>query len=223
MIKECLNAGPVLRKLASVLLAMLVLAGSTSWAAAEGGKTRVFCKRVIDGDTIVLSDGRHVRYLEINAPEIRHGYKPGEPYGREATSLNKKLVEGKPIDIIVARQETHDQYDRLIAHVFTVDGRLVSEILLGKGLAHCCFYQRPDSYARRLLDAQRSAIMAGRGIWSIRHHDLESYYIGNIRSLKFHRPGCPFGRQTSPRNRVIFHTRKEAFLKGYCPCKRCQP
>ena len=27
---------------------------------------------VDDGDTIVLQDGRHVRYIGINAPEIEH-------------------------------------------------------------------------------------------------------------------------------------------------------
>ncbi len=186
-------------------------------------RQRVFCRHVIDGDTIVLSDGRKVRYLEINAPEISHRDSPGEPFGRQAAYFNKKLVEGKRIDILTTSKDHYDQYGRLLAHVFLPNGKLVSEELLRKGLAHCCFYQRPDRYARRLLAAQRSAIMARRGIWGIRHQDTERYYIGNKRSLKFHRPWCPLGRDTSAKNKILFQTRKEAFLKGYCPCKKCRP
>ncbi len=197
---------------------------SCSTRQADGARRkRVVCRHVIDGDTIVLADGDKLRYLEINAPEIPHKDKPGEPFGREAAYLNKRLVEGKHIDILVSPSEPRDQYGRLLAHVFLPNGKLVSEVLLRKGLAHCCFYQKPDTYARRLLAAQKSAILGKKGIWSIRHEDTEKYYIGNNRSRKFHRPWCKLGKSTSSRNRVILKTRKEAFLKGYCPCRRCKP
>ena len=38
--------------------------------------------RVIDGDTVVLADGRHVRYLGINSPELR------ERWGEAAKKFN---------------------------------------------------------------------------------------------------------------------------------------
>ncbi|MDH3838505.1 MAG: hypothetical protein OET57_17290, partial [Desulfobacteraceae bacterium] len=39
---------------------------------------------VNDGDTIVLSDGRHVRYIGINAPEIAHDNHKSEAFGYAA-------------------------------------------------------------------------------------------------------------------------------------------
>jgi hypothetical protein len=37
-----------------------------------------YVKWINDGDTIVLADGRHVRYIGINAPEIDHTAVPAK-------------------------------------------------------------------------------------------------------------------------------------------------
>ncbi len=50
-----------------------------------------------------------------------------------------------------------------------------------------------------------------------------SGYIGNARSLKFHRPDCEWAQKTAPQNRVVFKSRDEAIKQGYQPCKVCQP
>ena len=42
--------------------------------------------QVVDGDTVVLEDGRTVRYLGIDTPEA------GEPYSVEATEKNREFV-----------------------------------------------------------------------------------------------------------------------------------
>ena len=46
-------------------------------------------ERVIDGDTVVLGDGRHVRIIGVNTPEMNwRKYNPDgvpQPYAREAT------------------------------------------------------------------------------------------------------------------------------------------
>lgn len=52
---------------------------------------------VDDGDSIVLQDGRHVRYIGINAPEIQHADQNAEHFGNEAKSINKKLVFQKNV------------------------------------------------------------------------------------------------------------------------------
>ena len=48
-----------------------------------------------------------------------------------------------------------------------------------------------------------------------------SSYIGNINSLKFHRPSCA----TLPleHNRIYFKTRSAAVSAGYTPCGNCKP
>ncbi|MBW2100873.1 MAG: thermonuclease family protein, partial [Deltaproteobacteria bacterium] len=49
-------------------------------------------KWVDDGDTIVLMDGRHVRYIGINSPEIEHKDQKAEAYGYEANKFNKTMM-----------------------------------------------------------------------------------------------------------------------------------
>jgi len=50
-----------------------------------------------------------------------------------------------------------------------------------------------------------------------------SGYVGNSRTLKFHRPDCVWAQRISPANRVYFQTREEAIQQGYIPCKVCNP
>jgi hypothetical protein len=62
---------------------------------------------VIDGDTIVLADGRKVRYIGINAPEIEHDDQKAEPFGNEAKSFNQGLVYRKNIRLEFDRERFH--------------------------------------------------------------------------------------------------------------------
>ena len=50
---------------------------------------------------------------------------------------------------------------------------------------------------------------------------IESEYIGNSSSHKFHRPDC--STLPSSENQVYFDTRDDAINQGYVPCKRCNP
>ena len=49
----------------------------------------------------------------------------------------------------------------------------------------------------------------------------ESYYIGNLNSLKFHRPSC--SGLPAEQNRVILETLEQAVSEGYDPCGICKP
>ena len=185
------------------------------------GSARV--RYVIDGDTIVLSNGEKVRYLAINAPEIPHKDSPkGEPLGMAAKEFNRDLVQGKVVRLEYGKRR-RDRFGRLLAFVFLRDGRMVNELLVKKGLAFVCLFDKRQKYRARLLSAQKEAIRRGVGIWGLPVEQPERYYIGNKKSLRFHRPWCPYGRKTAPWNRIIFTDRKQAFLKGFCRCKKCLP
>ena len=182
----------------------------------------VFVRHVIDGDTIVLKKGTKVRYRGINSPEIPHEDTPGEPMGWEATRRNRQLVQGRTVRL-VQDDEKRDRFDRLLAYVFLPDGRMVNEILVREGLAFICFSEKGSPFSKRLLAAQREAIDAGRGIWSIPPVRPEPYYVGNRKSLRFHRPSCPYGKKMSKSNRIIFKSRSDACKEGFCRCKKCLP
>jgi endonuclease YncB( thermonuclease family) len=178
---------------------------------------------VIDGDTIVLDNGEHVRYQGINAPEIRHEDMDAEPSGYDALRRNRELVQGKTVRLVINRRDERDRYGRLIAQAFLPDGRAVQRLLVSEGLATVCSYERGVYPEQGLLNLQTRAIDTRRGMWSASAARPERYYIGNSNSRRFHRPSCPFGRQTSRANAIIFHSREEAFKSGYCPCRKCLP
>ena len=117
-------------------------------------------KRVIDGDTVELFNGTVLRYTGVTAPE------EGEPFGEEATKLNKELVEGKEIKLEYDNY-TSDKFGRILAYAI-VDGVNVSIELVRKGMAELVIYQKrkPFIYQVQLLEAQEQAKQKKIGIWS---------------------------------------------------------
>lgn len=118
-------------------------------------------KRVVDGDTIVLENGSVVRYVGITAP----GNK--EPFEKEATQENKKLVEGKSVSLEYDNYKG-DKFGRILAYLI-VDGKNISVELARKGLAQVVIYQhkKPFIYQNHLLKAQEEAKKKKLGIWSL--------------------------------------------------------
>lgn len=176
-------------------------------------------KRVNDGDTIVLTDGRHVRYIGINTPEIDHGSQKAEPYGYKAKNYNKKMVLSKMIRLEFDK-ERYDQYGRLLAYIFLKDGKFVNKAMIEQGYAYF-LPRRPNvRYNKVLLQSQRNVMSAKRGIWR-NWKEKESGYLGNRRSKRFHYKTCPFGKRIGKTNKIFFSSKWDAFWAGFAPCKRC--
>jgi endonuclease YncB( thermonuclease family) len=118
--------------------------------------------RVIDGDTILLEDGRKVRYAGINAPE------EGDPGAREATQANNLLVGGKEVRLEFGGRKT-EKRERLLAYVYA--GRIfVQGELVKQGWAFVTRAQSIPRYREILLKYQEEAKAAGRGIWAKGEH-----------------------------------------------------
>jgi micrococcal nuclease len=225
-----LSDSPILRFPASycpailtyIFIGLFLLLAQPAWADTGAGQW-LKVRWVDDGDTIVLVDGRRVRYIGMNAPEIDHPKydRKAEPFGYEALRFNKSLVFRKQIRLELD-QEKFDRYDRLLAYVFLSNGIFVNLELIRSG---CAFYlaRKPnDRYDKQLLKAQREAMTAEKGMW--RHwQEAGEGYIGNRRSRRFHLKQCPFGQKISRKNRVYFSKRWDAFWAGYAPAKRCRP
>lgn len=125
--------------------------------------------RVVDGDTIVVrikGAEDHVRYIGVDTPETVAPGQPVQPFGPEASALNRTLVEGK--QVCLEKDITdRDRYGRLLRYAWLADGRLVNEELLLAGLATVVTYPPDVKYVEsRYLPAQRTAREAGRGIWA---------------------------------------------------------
>jgi micrococcal nuclease len=122
---------------------------------------------VYDGDTIKLQDGRHIRILGVNAPEVDHGKeRTGQALGeasREATEAF--LRPNKTVQLFYDEQRV-DHYDRTLAHVYDTQGNSLAANLLRLGLGfHVAI--PPNLSLNECLHGQESiARHKNLGVWS---------------------------------------------------------
>ena len=205
-------------RIAGLLITLLFFAGHWSWCHAnEWG----YVDRVDDGDTVVLADGRRIRYLGINAPEIQHGGKSSEPFGRVAMRFNRDLALHQKIRLEYDA-ERQDAYGRDLAYLFLSNGIFVNAEIVRHGYAHCLPSALNKRYETLLLLAQREAMQQGRGIWQKMKKSFERL-VGNMNSKRFHRPGCQAARNMRKTNQLFFYGKWNAFWNGYAPCRQCLP
>ncbi len=122
--------------------------------------------RVYDGDTIILEDKKQIRLLGINTPEIESRLRAEEPGGVAAKKwLQAQLQEEKVY--LEYDQTKRDKYKRLLAHVFTPDGKHINQALLENGLAFVSIIPPNVRYSDKLIQAQQQAEKQKLGIWSM--------------------------------------------------------
>ena len=182
-------------------------------------KNWTYVRWVEDGDTIVLQDGRRVRYIGINTPEIAHADTPAEPYADAAKDFNRKLILNKRIRLVFDTEQ-FDRYGRTLAYVFLSDSTFVNAELIKYGYAFFVPRKPNVRYDQIFLKTQREAMTAGEGMWH-NWSEKKEHSIGNRRSKRFHRMTCLYGKKTSPKNRLIFRSRWDAFWAGFSPGKKC--
>jgi micrococcal nuclease len=208
-----------MRKIQQIFRMMLFIWVTLACISLASADTFYSVRRVYDGDTIELENGTHVRYIGINAPEIAHQDKSGEPFGPESQAFNEKIVLSKPVRI-QGDQEISDQYNRRLAYVFLQDGTFVNQEIVRNGLAHVLYISPNTTHDAALLKSQQEAMKAGKGMWG-NWNEKTADYIGNRNSRRFHLKTCALGRHTSKQNRIQFSRKWDAFWAGYAPCKKC--
>jgi micrococcal nuclease len=189
---------------------------------SAGQDQEALVAKVLDGDTVQLADGRRVRLLGIDAPELEKEGQPAEFLAHQAKKALADLVQGQRVRLEFDELR-YDRYGRTLAHLRLADGTLVSLELVRRGLARVYTVGVNFRHRDELLKAQQEALEAKRGIWLKALAQDESYYLGNKNSKILHRPTCPFGSKTAPANRVRFTSKAEALRQGYSPCRSCKP
>jgi len=116
---------------------------------------------VVDGDTVeVEMEGQvySLRYIGIDCPEWgQHGYE-------QATQANRQLVGGKTVHLVKDVSDT-DQYGRLLRYVYVGD-IFVNAELVSQGLATALTYPPDVAHSALLVQLEREAREAGRGLWA---------------------------------------------------------
>ncbi len=136
----------------------------------ELGQETVFYDTVVyvyDGDTIKLKNGKKVRLIGIDTPEIGKDGKEDECFAKEARQKAIDLLAKKRVKIETdSTQEKYDKYGRLLAYIFLEDGTNINKFLIQEGYAKEFTYkQKPYKYQKEFKKAENTAKENKKGIW----------------------------------------------------------
>ncbi|UDI93352.1 thermonuclease family protein [Pseudomonas sp. IAC-BECa141] len=142
------------------------LSAAQAFCPAPSGLDGATVQRVVDGDTLRLSDGRNVRMIGLNTPELGKQGRSDEPFAVAARKRLEALVaesDGR-VGLHLGTQPK-DHYGRTLAHVFSAKGENLEAQMLADGLG----FQVAVAPNVDLIDcqqaAERRARQAGLGLW----------------------------------------------------------
>jgi endonuclease YncB( thermonuclease family) len=210
---------------------------------AEGA--RVLVKSVLDGDTIQLEDGMHVRYRGCDTPEVYRFTRDPKPMSERASARNRELVEGVRVRLRFPPpgRPPIDGHGRLLADVYldtdeplgevAARGEVgsttlspprgaVAETLIREGLARLNPYEMDGEELRRLRAAEAEAREAGRGIWSEDASEGgDAPFVASRYGKYVHRADCEYAQRINPKNLMKFYTLEAALATGRGRCPGC--
>ncbi|MBV0934319.1 thermonuclease family protein [Marinobacterium weihaiense] len=121
-------------------------------------------EQVYDGDTLRLSDGRKVRLVDINTPELGRDGRADEPHAEAARQWLRRAVQGRRVYLLPGAERA-DRYGRRLAHLYLPDGTLAAELLVARGLGYVLARSARPELTACLFAAETSARRAGLGVW----------------------------------------------------------
>jgi len=117
---------------------------------------------VIDGDTLDCTDGRRIRLLLIDAPEMAQS-----AYG----ALAKQALEGlAPVGATLGVEldvQVIDPYDRTLAHLYDAQSVSINRQLLALGVAVVEVYPPNVRHVDQYRETVEEARNARRGLWAL--------------------------------------------------------
>lgn len=155
-----------------LLLTPAVANTANSTCQADQTLETAHIRHVHDGDTVWLHDGRKVRIIGINTPELARDETPAEPLAVQARDELRQLIgQSNQVRLRYGKEKT-DRYGRLLAHLYLNNGQNISEWLLRRGLALSLTVPpnlwQTECYQR----AEQQARLQQKGLWSKRHARL---------------------------------------------------
>ena len=180
--------------------------------AFDPQRLRYTVVKVPDGDTVYLSNGDRIRLLGINAPEIAHRNRQGEPGGEQAAKFLRDLLmgsgegeqEGQRVGL-VDDVERQDHYKRRLAHLFDDQGNNLNQLMVEQGLAFVYLHPPNLKFSDDYLAAEQRARAEQRGLWA-----LDRYQVRSMRKAGDWRNSF---RRLRGRLKSVQHKRKYSYLK----------
>ncbi|MGH8388516.1 MAG: thermonuclease family protein [Pseudomonas sp.] len=142
------------------------LSGAQAFCPTPGDLSSVVVQRVVDGDTLRLSDGRSVRMIGLNTPELGKKGRSDEPFAVAARKRLEALVSASDGRVgLQPGKESKDRYGRTLAHVFGADGTNLEAQMLAEGLGFLVAIPPNVDLISCQQAAELSARKAGLGVW----------------------------------------------------------
>jgi len=175
--------------------------------AFDPQQVRYRVTKVPDGDTVYLSNGDRIRLLAINAPEVAHRNRPGEPGGEQAARFLRELLiddgVGQRVGL-VGDVERQDSYKRRLAHLFDDQGNNLNLLMVEQGLAFVYLHPPNLKFAEQYLAAEEIARTEKRGLWA-----LDRYQVQPMSKAEDYRNSF---RRLRGRLKSVHHKRKYSYL-----------
>jgi endonuclease YncB( thermonuclease family) len=174
------------RALSCFQLAILLGAWSCSIPPASPAEARPACGAdhidqhvqvtyIYDGDTVTLQDGRRLRLIGVDTPELGRDGKPDQPFSVAARDALRALLKKRPELDLRLDHTRHDVHGRLLAHAFLADGSSLSAWLLERGYATLLIIPPDDWNVACYQTAERRARADKVGIWALpEYHAIAS-------------------------------------------------
>ncbi|WP_288131878.1 thermonuclease family protein [Microbulbifer sp.] len=121
--------------------------------------------KVVDGDTVHLKDGRKVRLIGVNTPELAHSGRPAQPLAQEAKEFTQRFLAGGDVELVYDR-DRRDNHGRVLAHVYNHRGDSLEAALLSAGLAFHIAVAPNFALAECLAERENAARQRHRGLWA---------------------------------------------------------
>jgi endonuclease YncB( thermonuclease family) len=142
------------------------LSAAQAFCPAPAGLTSVAVQRVVDGDTLRLTDGRNVRMIGLNTPELGKKGRSDEPFAVAARKRLEALVAASDSRVgLLPGKESKDRYGRTLAHLYGADGANLEAQMLAEGLGFLVAVAPNVDLVNCQQAAERSARQAGLGVW----------------------------------------------------------
>ncbi|GMO39244.1 MAG: hypothetical protein Ta2B_18910 [Termitinemataceae bacterium] len=128
--------------------------------------------RHVDGDTIEieitnppqgLRQKEKIRMIGVDTPETVHPNKSVEYFGKEASDYTKAALLGKTV-FVAFDWDTRDKYDRLLAYIYTADGKCHNAQLIKEGYAHA-YTRFPFQFLEEFRVLEKTARDDKKGLW----------------------------------------------------------
>ncbi|MEH6549174.1 MAG: thermonuclease family protein [Pseudomonadales bacterium] len=151
-----------------IAISAFLLCAPLAWSdcIAEGEVELARLDRVIDGDTFELSDGRKVRLIGVNTPELQGGSGFPQAHARDAQQFASSFLGTGGLLWLQVGAESKDRHGRWLMHVFDHAGRAsLSEALISRGLAFQAVHPPNLAYFECLRQAELAARLSGLGVW----------------------------------------------------------